>query len=332
MSSHATLLRFRVQIITLCVSICLFVVPFISAAQVPNTPNLGLKLTPEFPEPYSDVEISVDDYTLITTGATITWHIDNIEQSAMRNKRTITVPVGALGEDTNVRVTLLRTGSAPMSTTRTITPAVVDIILEADTYVPNFYKGRPLPTAEAPLRAIAIVHSKDNKPASSYAYKWLENGKVMGGGSMIGQSVHSFTAPRFQNGYLTVEVIDDTGAYIARKSIAVERATPELHFYEENPLRGILKRSLVSPHKLIAEETTLYAEPYYLTSPRGTLAATFDWRLGNTQVSGNEQFPNTLTITREGERADAKVTVTAISDANTSIAGRSGDTLRVFFE
>ena len=123
-----------------------------------QTDPVQLIPNPEFPTPKSQITISLNDYSVETTGANITWYVNNIEDASFRNERSISITTGALGEKTTVRVVLTRSNAPALSSSITIVPTVVDIVLEANTYVPNFYKGRALPSTESRVRAIAVVH------------------------------------------------------------------------------------------------------------------------------------------------------------------------------
>ncbi|MCF7816066.1 MAG: hypothetical protein K9M10_02460 [Candidatus Pacebacteria bacterium] len=283
-------------------------ISFLHAQSLPtNAAGVNLIPNPQFPAPHSLVEISLDAYSLETTGAYIRWYTNDVAQSHCRNERSCTITTGALGEEVVVQVALTRAGSLPLTSSIIIAPTVTDLILEAKTYVPLFYKGRALPSTDSALRAIAIIHDGSGASQKSYTYKWSQGSSVLFGGPVNGKNVLDFTMPHYDNGLLSVEIFNAKGTLVGGGDISLITVSPELHFYEQNPLRGLSQRELVSPFSLLGEETTISGEPYYMNTALSSNDADFTWKINNVPASSDLSFPNAITLRRVGESGTAEI-------------------------
>lgn len=279
-----------------------------------SSTGISLTLQPAYPEPNALVTVSLDDYSTDTTGASVTWYVDGVEKSGSRNERSITITTGAPGAPTTITVRLDRQGTS-LSATRTIRPVDVNIVLESDTYTPSFYKGRALPSADASIRAVAVVNDGQGISWNTYSYKWTFADRVVQGGALKGRYAIDLTMPQSRGGYLTVEVYDLDGTIVGRKTIFVQSVTPELLFYEYSPLRGLVGTALSGEVALPGTEATFYAEPFFLNKSRPDARnATFSWTLNDTLVAGNTGTPNALTLAATGERGRARITASVLTN------------------
>ena len=134
--------------------------------------------------------------------------------------------------------------------------STLDLIVEADTYVPHFYAGRTEPTVGNDVRFVAISTS-DAVPAS---YRWR-----------VGNQYTSSTDPYLrltlpltgQRTLVEVTALDIAGEPLGRVAEYIDSSEPLLLFYEENALRGTARIALSNGLILIGDETTVKAEPYF---------------------------------------------------------------------
>lgn len=269
--------------------------------------GLTLVAEPSYPAPHTETIISIDDYSINTVGSTITWFINNVEQTKNKNERSIKVTTGDLGKSTNVRVALSRAGGSVLTTSLSLTPSQVDIILESNTYVPQFYKGRALPSRDSMMRATAVVHDGKETPDSSYVYQWSLDSTVLMGGQTKGKRTIDIQMPHYDDLDLFVEVFKPTGELIGRGAVLLLAVEPELHFYENSPLRGLSERELMSPFRLIGEEATIYGEPYFMDTSMNERVATFTWMIDYEQVLHDASLPNALTLRKVGGAGEAAI-------------------------
>jgi hypothetical protein len=284
-------------------------------AQTSFTVSAGVNLipNPQFPKPHSSVKVALDDYTLETTGASITWYINGVTQTEYQNERSIQFETGALGKESVVRVILSRTNAPTLSGSVTIVPRTIDLILEANTYVPDFYKGRALPSTESTVRAIAVVNDASVVPDTAYTYKWSQGNTVLFGGAVKGKNVLEVALPHYDNGGLTVEVFGTDGSIIGRETVSLTGVQPEVYFYEHSPLRGLSEKAVVSPLQFIGEEATIYAEPYFMNTSMNEDADTFSWKINGEETAHDTNTPNAITLRHVGGEGEARVGFTMVT-------------------
>lgn len=296
-----------------------------------STDGIRLTTTPKFPGPNEKTKVSLDDYSLNTLGSTISWYIDGIPQENLKNNRSIEVTTGDLGKKTTVRVQLTKDGTLPLTYTLTLIPTQVDLILETDTYTPIFYEGRALPSKDANIRAIALVHDNSGRARSEYTYRWSENSTILYGGAMKGKYSIDRTMPQFDGKRLTVEVFDSEGVLIAQESTILRTTNPELYFYEENPLRGLTEKAITADFPLISDETTIYGEPYFLNATMSTNDADFIWRINNQKTISDSVIPNSIILSGSGSEGKATIQLDILTKT-TPIPQVIRDSFNIFFD
>jgi len=293
----------------LLVFLCLLVMPFDTNAQFGDIGQTGVTLAtqPRIPEPFTETTIEMTAFSFDTVGSSITWLIDGVEDVSARNQRVITLTTKALGEATEItNIMRLRSG-VEIITTETIIPARVDIVLEAETLVPAFYKGRPLPSIGSTVRAIAIPQTNNNAAPAAYSYEWRLGNEVLFNGPITGINVAEFEIGLNKNETLAVSVTDRSGVLVAHKTIVIPVTEPEVVFYEENPLRGVTGIALPSPYYLVGEETTVRAEPFYMSSNIFSANPLIEWEIDGRTVTNPSTDPQYLTLRKTGGIGSARV-------------------------
>ncbi len=283
-----------------------------------ETASISISPNPMYPEPDSIASVTLDDYSVSAIGATIYWYINGVEQTSYKNARSIEVPTGKLGSKKTVSVKLVYPNGITLTAEHILEPTIIDIILEANTYVPHFYEGRALPSTQASVRAIAVVHTGKATTPSSYSYKWTLDDEVILGGVAKAQSAINFSVPRFGVGELELEVFDAEGKRIGKGSTPVHITEPVVYFYEHSPLRGLQKEALGSQSVLSSTETTIFAEPYFFNTPiltHNSIEAL--WKLNKTKFGSDATYPNAITLTKGKSSMETRVIFTASTQSNT---------------
>ncbi len=291
------------------VSTLYFSLPIHTSAQTPSFVgnSIYLESAPQYPEPNSAVTVSLNDYSVDALGATIFWYINGIEQTSAKNSRSIEVPTYTLGSEEIVKVVLTRPGSPDLSSSLTISPVVIDLIVEADTHVPVFYKGRTLPSKDSPMRVIALVHDVSGSIKNEYTYKWSAGDSVLFGGPLKGKNIINYTMPHFTDSEITVQVFDTKGNTVGKKTVSIGAVDPQLYFYEYSSLRGLSERAASNQLPFIGDEMTLFGEPYFINAHMDEGEATFEWMIDNNPTTPNISAPNAVTLSRTGEGGSATI-------------------------
>lgn len=247
--------------------------------------NPTITLSPEFPNPGEGVTASVDDYSLGSAGNAITWSIDGSVRTDDNNKRSISFTAPAAGE--SLRVSANLSGSAGnFNASRTITPYHIDVIIEPQTYTPSFYKGAALPIFGSQVLLTALLHTQNGPVDSSqFTYRWRVGTKVLNSGPVRGGFQTYFTIPQGRNHTISVDIQNNSGAIIARRTINMPVSEIDVQFYEYDGLYGLHHKALISGQPFVGNNINIQAVPYYLDNLRSLDEYNMEWRINN-RLSG----------------------------------------------
>ncbi len=246
------------------------------------------------------MRIELNDYSINTAGATFTWYVDGVEQTARANERAITIVAGELGSKTDIRaVTRLATGGS-VSANATITPARIDLLVAADTLTPSFYPGRAIPTSGSLTQVTAIPFFGDSATPDTYSYTWRVDGEVVAGGSRKGKNSVTFI-PEFERDItVSVDVQSQSGTLLASKAIRVPISDPELYFYEVDPLEGIVPRAVDRSYFFVGDEIRVRAEPYFVNRTLMSQNPFIEWKLNGQTIQNQSRDPQEIVLRKTG--------------------------------
>lgn len=182
------------------------------------------------------------------------------------------------------------------------TEVSLNLIVEADTYTPYFYRGRAEPTAGSAIRLIVVP----NDSSLITKYKWTING-VLASGS--GETIQAKVPTGVSEVTIEVSALDQNNNVIGKTTSYVPLSNSSLSFYEVNPLRGVSSVAIGRSLNLIGDEISVRAEPYFLntlslTSIRGS------WNTGSLNNVPADDWRN-ITILRTDDITRATINLQA---------------------
>ncbi|MDO8619880.1 MAG: hypothetical protein Q7R64_00855 [bacterium] len=247
--------------------------------------ELPMTVLPEHPRPGEAVEVSVESYNIDLNRAEVQWFVnDKLVKTGLGNKR-LTVSAGRNGETTVVRVVAIAENGIIYSASATIRPAEVNLLWQAQSYTPPFYKGKALMPYQGTVLVAAIpsfTRGKSTMSPGSLIYTWSEGDNVIGDSSGKGRNLFVFRGSvplRTKTISVLVESPDRTMS--AEASINVTPVAPRLLFYENHPRYGLLiSKALANSFTLSEDETRIDAVPYYFESDTKTGSALlYEWQM-----------------------------------------------------
>lgn len=283
----------------------ILIFPVVSFAQTGSFNGIGtptLSSQPAYPSPGAKTTIELNDYRSASGGSTIKWFYNGNSIPDADNQRTVEVTAPPAGETATIKAVLVY-GGMTETFTKELTPYNLDIILEPQTHVPTFYTGRALPSIGSTVRAIALL-SKESMLGSDYIYTWRVNDTVIGNGPMRGANIVTFKMPQGSASTLSLQVSTPNGIILAKRSLSIPSVSPELHFYEINPLYGLLTRTIRGSFNLIGNGTTIRTEPYYLDSAVFNNPSLITWKI-NRDPATPDSNPYEISLERTGYPGDA---------------------------
>lgn len=261
--------------------------------------ELSIELQPQFPRPGETVTATLNDYAGGVYGSSISWYLDGQTIPEAANQRQATLTAGQSGTSQKIEIVLTRPGGTEKVLTTTIRPVYLDIIIEPQTHVPDFYLGRALPSIGSSVNATALI-SGEGFRNPDLVYTWQLNQIVLEGGSIRGRNKVSFETPMGKQSTLSLQVTELNGTVLARRAILIPSVTPEIHFYEVSSLFGIRQTTLNKSFSLIGNTAVVRAEPYHLDSRVYNNPAIHEWKIDRTAVADSGGNPYEVTLQRVG--------------------------------
>lgn len=293
---------------TFFVLFCICFLPVTLNAQfIPNGETM-LTLTPQSPQAGQEFTARVEAYAYDLARARISWSIDGTVNDEYAGEQAITLHAPALGVPLRIGVRVTEAGGGAHTVSKTVTPSALDLVVESNTRVPHFYRGRALPSAGSPVRLIAFpsLYSQNGVLANpdTLLYTWRIGTQVAKVG--LGQKVLNTTMPL--GGSMTVEITVETadGAVRHGSIKQIDAAEPLNLFYEDNPLHGLSQNALPTEFTLLEDEISIRSEPYFVSRDIFD-NATYEWTINGAAVANPNTDPQTLTLRKTGGKGSARV-------------------------
>lgn len=256
-----------------------------------DTNALSVTTIPLRPGPSETVTVEIESYATDLDRAFVSWFLnDTLMQEGIGKKRFV-FKTGKAGTLSSILIAVKTTEGATIQQTLNIRPGVVNLVWEAVSYTPPFYKGKALYPYQGTVKVVALpnIVSEGGGALSpkNLVYNWSVNDSPAPQASGYGKSVMYFTGGiPARPVEVSVEVSSLDKTYIAAGQTAFAPQSPELLFYEDSPLHGTLyNKALAGAVTLANEEMKLAAMPYFVGArERASTGLSYEWRLNNTLV------------------------------------------------
>lgn len=178
----------------------------------------------------------------------------------------------------------------------------IDLIVEAETYVPYFYAGRrePIPGSTVHLNILPLGKTS---PAS---YRWqIGNQNII-----TTQPTTTFTFPNLAREIqIIVTAVDQNGNAIGTVSETLRASTPQVNFYETNSLRGTANVAIPNELVLIGDEVGIKAEPYFFSGQSILSSAIGSWTTTGVNVITENDWRKISLVRQEDQARDMETSV-----------------------
>jgi hypothetical protein len=248
---------------------------------------------------------------------------------------------GKLGTASRISVS-----SSAFSSTLTVVPTELDIIWQTTGYTPPLYKGKALHAFQSPIDFIAVPTFVGANGAvadpKTLVYTWTRNGTVIGGASGYGKNVFSTNSGVLARPLsIEVKVATPDSSQQATRAVTVSGTRPEIIFYENHPLYGMLyNKALPEKFTLASKEVSVVATPYFFAvGQKDNSALSYSWQMNNQSIP-NQEKPYALVLrrpeTNEAGTANVSLTLQHLGNmlqyANASIQMMFGEEETNIFE
>ncbi|MFH0804528.1 MAG: hypothetical protein V1896_02920 [Candidatus Zambryskibacteria bacterium] len=279
--------------------VCLIVLPTVSGAQMGGlnidipyalSNELGVGIIPNYPRPNEMVFLNLELYTGDLSSADITWSKDGETVLSGKGEIKYSFNAGPIGKETDIKVNIKLINGVSFSKNFSLTPASVDMVWEANSYVPPFYRGKALHPRQGVLKIVAMpefVKNGRRVPSENLVYKWSNDAESYQDQSGYGKNVLVLNGSLFgRSENLQVLISDPINNLVAQGFIDVPTIDPEIVFYENNPYYGhIFESAIANIFNLKTEEVQILAAPYFFTKESGG-GLQYEWTLNGQTIPG----------------------------------------------
>ncbi|RJQ34929.1 hypothetical protein C4556_01465 [Candidatus Parcubacteria bacterium] len=296
---------------------------------IPGT-SLSLSSSPEHPAPNSSVRLSLQSVFLDLADSNITWYANDAVIAEGIGLRETSLITGSLGSETRIRVEVAgQDGTA--TATGTLRPTEVDLLWEADSYVPPFYNGRALPSPGSNVRLFAIPRFQRAGASSTVSpdeliYTWKKNGRVVQAVSGRGKHTVVMESPvLFGTDTVSVEARTSDGVLRGSTSVRIASVEPVLSLYENHPVFGILYHRALQDGSVVSEtEAVFTAVPYFVPARTpDNSALVYEWSINGTPIANDPRHPSSITINAEGSSGLAQIALALTHATNFFLSASS---------
>lgn len=275
-------------------SFCAMLLPVTSLAQTgvdlqfALSHELNVEVSPTYPRPNSNVSINLTLYTADLNSAEITWVQDGKVALKGIGKTSYSFKTGLVGTETKIEIKIGLLDGTTFTKTLAFNPASIDLVWEANSYVPPFYKGKALYPKQGTIKVVALpefVTKTKRLSPENLIYSWSNEVESFQDQSGYGKNVLVLNGSLLgKDENIRVLVTDPVNNLAAQGFLTIKPIDPEIVFYENSPYYGnLFDMVIANPFNLNTGEVQILAAPYYFTKES---SIKYEWHLNGEIVPG----------------------------------------------
>lgn len=248
-----------------------------------TTDAFEIKFSPATLTPNIDATAQILTYSFDTDVSYITWAVNGKIVAQGRGKKSITFKTGNLGSALSISAVVTTETGRETSKKLSFTIGEVDLLWQAFSHTPVFYKGKAWPTIGTPVKITALPQGLGD--SKNLIYEWKRDFKIAPDASGVGKDSFLFTFSQyFDEEDITLTVWGPKKEFSLTKLLTIKRKSPVVVFYEENSLEGPLyQRVLWDNILLLKPELVIRAEPYFY--PQKDISnLVYTWKMNEKEI------------------------------------------------
>ena len=264
-----------------------------------------IEISPEFPEPFSKVTAKAISFSFDMDRASIQWFLNGRGLEQGTGLKEIFFEIGPLGSENILKAVITpQGGGGQIIKTAEIRPQAIDLLVEAKSFIPPWYKGGGVVTAGSRIKVIAVPHFISDGArldSKTLVYDWKIDGETRGDLSGRGRQSLVFKAPAISSAVteISVKISSPQGNIESEARTFVETRSPELLFYERRPLEGLISSEALSVRTITAgSRLEIEAVPFF-ANISSLKELVFSWKFDGAEVLPNPREPNLFVVKSE---------------------------------
>ncbi len=268
-----------------------------NAQTIPVADDTQVFITPQFPGPNELVSIRIENYNQDLNALEISWTLDGKFQKKGVAEKNFQFTTKGLGSVSNIKIS-----STAFSKEIIIRPTGMDLMWQTNGYTPPFYKGKAMYTYQSFVDFIAMPYftttSGTQIDPKTLVYKWSRNGTPLGNVSGYGKNIFKTNGGVLAKPLtVSVEVSTIDGSMKSQKTVSLKSNEPEIVFYENHPLYGILyNKAIPSQFDMSKKELSISSAPYFFDVKRkDDSSLSYTWSMNGKKLE-NQTKPDSLVL------------------------------------
>ena len=258
-----------------------------------ETGNVIVSTEPSEPSPNQYVTVSVESYATDLNRALISWFQNGKLEKEAIGQKTFLLKTGSLGTVSNILIVIKTAEGETLQKALSVRPGALDLVWEAESYTPPFYRGKALYPFQGTVKVVALPNIVTETGAvlnpKNLVYTWTVDGDAVARISGYGKNFMFFNGSvPLGPATIEVEAASLDKKYRAKGSVILNPQGSEVLFYEDNPIYGVLyNKTLRGNVTLQNEEIRITGIPYYIgAKERENNSLRYEWQLNNQNVGG----------------------------------------------
>ena len=267
--------------------------------------ELDIQLIPTYPTPFTTMFVELAMYTEDLDSAVIEWLVNDKSIQIGRGFKSFNFKTGGVGESTTVTIKITLSRGAEFSRSFSLTPTGVEMVWEADSYVPAFYKGKALHPRQGRLKVVAMPQFMKNGSlidSKKLIYTWSDGFQKYPDQSGYGRNILVIDGHLLRSvEEISVLVREPETGLVAESFLDISTSDPEIVFYRNDPYYGyIFDQALGKIFDLEPQEIEVVAAPYFFTR-EGSFGLEYSWRLNGSNAPELQNSRTAVFRKPEGE-------------------------------
>lgn len=292
--------------------------------QIPDLQEqISTDVSPSSPKPGEEITITLSAFGTDLNAANISWTVNGATVKSGKGERILKVTAGKSGTAMTVAAIIEPLNGNTITKIFTINPATVDLLWEARTYTPPFYKGKALFSPQENVIFVAMPNITNTSGVkanpSKITYTWRQDTRVVGDRSGYGVNAFAYKGRILASPVIIAVTASDENDLTAESYISLSPTNTIMALYEDSSLYGMLFNTELSGGFDFGdkEERTLAAYPYYFgINGKSDTDLSYIWTINGTQINVPE-YQNEMTLRNSTGEAGISIIGSSItSNAN----------------
>lgn len=253
--------------------------------------DFDIGLSTSSPLPFEKVKASIKNENFDVSRSDIIWILNGKTMREGKNENLFLFKTGDLGSVYEITVMIFTPNGIKIEKTKTLYVVDLDLLWQAETYTPYFYKGKALVSPLSKINFGAVPHfvfegQKISK--EKLLFKWYVNEDFETEG--WGKDSFSFKTGIFNGDELEIKVNISSGKETLNqsKTTFIKNMKPEIKFYEYNNLDNVKYEKAIYDFQINSGENRKFiAEPFFI-SKENVDKINYNWEINGIKSKKTE--------------------------------------------